>query len=362
MLCALTLLLSSNLILCGCIAANIKESNGSIRDHSGGRYYLILNAIGTIDSSRALAILRAVDFIERLENQSHLMIFRFKVILWMYPDGYSYLPAFAKRQLKAMDNLSTRYYSNDSLEDYNVGRNKKEIECVTAILESLLSEKFPQDSKAILVSISHDVKLNPLNNFQNLFKHIGRGGLSSSGHPTSGKYFHVKLMGKTRRMTSVSDWHDLMVAVLLIGDPAVKEWLLRVRNIYYRHAAGRLAATLFDPRPALLEATLQLRKTVRVGYFRSGEICMRILGSDSSRCKEKSLLEVECVSHDDSVNGVCAELLESQAWKMSMDPDLQEFPFPTDLTQIHQSSYDAPVRFLIGAKDLRPAPFCWQYK
>ena len=316
---------------------------------------IIINAVGDDIFSCTQAISNALAVL------SHRVFNGTSSILWTYEDAFRNLSEALKFQIKSMRNVRTRFYSNNSLQDYNIGRERKEKEFISPILESLLSDRFHKDAVAILIVVSQDVRFIPLKDISSMYHHVGKG-IKSHSSSDSLEYSMIKLLSKTRRMTSVSDWHDLMVAVLLIGDPAVKEWLLRVRNIYYRHAAGRLAATLFDPRPALLEATLQLRKTVRVGYFRSGEICMRILGSDSSRCKEKSLLEVECVSHDDSVNGVCAELLESQAWKMSMDPDLQEFPFPTDLTQIHQSSYDAPVRFLIGAKDLRPAPFCWQYK
>ena len=327
-----------------------------------GKFFIILNAIGSEDSgSRALAIVKAINFIGSLKKLLLLNLPNINIILWMYQDGFFYVPEFSKQQLQNMSAISTRFYSNHSLEDHNIGRNKKEVEFITAILESLLSETFSTDSKAVLLSISHEVKMTPSVNFLRIFKYIGKENLPNAS--SSLKQCHLKLLGKTKRMTSVSDWRDLMVVALFIGDPAVKEWLLRVKHVYYRHATDRLAATLFDPRPALLEATLQLRKTVRVGYFRSGEICARKSSTEASKCKEKSFLEVECVSHDKIANQVCTTLSEPHTWIHTIDKEFKQFPFPTkDMSRFHEPFDDGPIRFLLGAKNGKPAPFCWQNK
>ena len=356
----------SNKILQANPAFNPQQREESLISQRKGRYYIILNAVGTIESnSRSAAIIKALDFLESMRGQLLFPSLHINVILWMYRDGFFKLEENSKNHLQNMSAVSIRFYSNNSLEDYNIGRNKKEHEYITAILESLSSESFTVDSKAVLITFSQDVKMAPLKEFVNIFKQIGRDPSAAViGSSQSSELCQVKLLGKTKRMTSVSDWHDLMVAAFFIGDPAVKEWLLLVKHLFYRHAAGRLAATLFDPRPALLEASLQLRKTVRVGYFRSGEICAHKPGSDTSRCKEKALIEVECTGTDKVENHVCSSVTEPHSWKHTVSSELSSLEnrylmWGRDLIQ---SAEYGSLRLLMGAKNGKPAPFCWQNK
>jgi len=310
--------------------------------------------------------MRAAEFLESMNDKFLSKSFHVNVILWMYHDGYLMLPENTRKQIQNISTLSMRFYSNQSLDDYNIGRHKKDNEYVTAILESLLSESFPKDSKAILISTSHEMKLTPLKDFPNYFKQIRREESVSQSSSSSMEQYQVRLMGKTKRMTSVSDWHDLMIAALLIGDPAVQTWLKKVREMYYRHASGRLAATLFDPRPALLEASLQLRSSVRVGYFRSGEICVRKSAADASRCKDLALIELHCLDTDVATATTCLTVTIPIAWRQTVSRSWDSLSFKTGVEEsmwdksLHEAAEHGALRFLLGAGDNKPAPFCWE--
>ena len=320
---------------------------------------IIINAVGDDIFSCTQAISNALTVL------SHRVFNGTSSILWTYEDAFRNLSEALKFQIKSMRNVRTRFYSNNSLQDYNIGRERKEKEFISPILESLLSDRFHKDAVAILIVVSQDVRFIPLKDISSMYHHVGKG-IKSHSSSDSLEYSMIKLLSKTRRMTSVSDWHDLMVAVLLIGDPAVKEWLLRVRNIYYRHAAGRLAATLFDPRPALLEATLQLRETVRVGYFRSGEICVRKSGSASSRCKDWALMELHCLNVEAVSSSSCLTTTAPLGWRQTVSRTWDSLAFKFVVEEhmwnqsLHGAAEEGALRMLLGAAARKPAPFCWE--
>ena len=75
----------------------------------------------------------------------------------------------------------------------------------------------------------------------------------------------ITLMGKTKRFTTVSDWHDLMILAMNINKYTLN-WLKTVIDTFYHHAANREAFTLLDPRPAIWEANIQHRNNIKIMY------------------------------------------------------------------------------------------------
>jgi hypothetical protein len=92
------------------------------------------------------------------------------------------------------------------------------------------------------------------------------------------------LLGKCCSMSTISDWHDLMVMAFTVHTKTPQNshtlgpfstWLKTFRDAFHSHAnMHRQAFNLLDPRPALLEATLQtgLSDTLNVTYFSTGMI------------------------------------------------------------------------------------------
>ena len=328
-------------------------------------------------------------------------------VLFAYPAGMSMLQEFSSTRVSSA-NCTIVTYASTPLPDKAEFQRIQKIEHISAILESLnrsismsAVDQYSTNSTTSLsparriasLSFSSTTTFVPTKDFRRVFGLVGSGGgnvssTSKGGRGAGGQHQHqqhdVVLLGKVRRLTSVSDWHDLSVLVLSVT-PLTVRWLQLVHSVFRRHAADRCnlccalvrqsvmtfmgcttycttlllflvstfvlsvraisnfplranslpsreAFTLLDPRPAILEASLQLRATLRVGYFRRGEVCVPRArrqgaeggaGPEGGRCKQthgvKTLMELHCGSKDPTEQIACTVVDEPHAWKAGID-------------------------------------------
>lgn len=180
-----------------------------------------------------------------------------------------------------------KLYNSKPLIDRAVGRKENPVEKVTLILESFfivsnLQSKLNTSAATLnlppthVVSIAFQGKTVPVatSNFLNIFKRIqnGTSGMDTSHHSN---LHHLILLGKTRQMTSPSNWHDLLLVAWDASSLPARSWLTTFRDVFFHHATNRQAFTLLDPRPAMLEATLQ-HPEVNIGYFSKWDTCSLI--------------------------------------------------------------------------------------
>lgn len=179
------------------------------------------------------------------------------------------------------------------------------------------------------------------------------------------------LLDKTRELTSVSDWHDLMVVCftphLAVG------WFETMISIYRRHA-DRPVYSLLEPRAALIESTIRTRSKLHVGYFRPHDICVVPTEASSphhehgSICgdQSKSMLRINCGT-DVKRHSVpaCSIIHRPESWKKEMKHLTHDITQKVlhDMNQISKEFPKmeklAPFRFREAPTDDSLLDFCW---
>jgi hypothetical protein len=179
------------------------------------------------------------------------------------------------------------------------------------------------------------------------------------------------LFDKTRELTSVSDWHDLMV--VCFTPFSSRAWFETAISVYRAHA-DRSVYTLLEPRAALIEATIRTRGKLYVGHFRPHDMC--IVSNDASAphrehgslCSDhtKSLLRINCGT-DVNRHSVpaCSVLHRPDSWKKEMKHLTHDITLKV-LSDMNQISREFPKKEKLAPYRFREAPshdtlldFCW---
>eukprot|EP01041_Mallomonas_annulata_P012504 gene12504-26329_t len=354
---------------------------------------IVLNIIGSQLEDFTLSIANGLHFISETSKLDPQIFDGTLCHIYTRRGNFNNLNENTKLQLSKHPHCELFFYSNMSLPDNNMAYYRKKEEQVTPILESLsmtlsLSPpRVPESiTKAVFITVSNSTKITPTKEFLNIFTRIDSTATisSSSSSFSSGSnahIYHIMLLGKTRRMTSVSDWRDLGVIAMCLND-VTRQWLSVLRTTYFHHASNRPAFTLLDPRPAILEANTQLRGVVRVGHFRRGEVCAVKAkkregeGGGTTHCKAgRVLLEVGCSGGDVGHNHNCVSVDENQNWKHTFDRgiDSLEFKLRKDKSlwtspELLDAAEHGVLRFVMGREMGQgqgqgsggPAPFCWE--
>lgn len=93
--------------------------------------------------------------------------------------------------------------------------------------------------------------------------------LESSRRLRKEESFDLLLLSKTKGFTSVSDWHDLQIMAFKMNRRSLsglQRWLSVFHSTYMDYA-DRAAYNMLEPRPALVEATVQCKRTIRIRYW-----------------------------------------------------------------------------------------------
>ena len=187
----------------------------------------------------------------------------------------------------------------------------------------------------------------------------------------TGSQQDLVLFDKTRELTSVSDWHDLMVVCFNPFSSLV--WFETAISIYRTHA-DRPVYTLLEPRAALIESTIRTRSKLSVGYFRPHDMC--IVSTEASAphhehgsiCSDrtKSLLRINCGT-DVNRHSVpaCSVLHRPETWKKEMKHLTHDITLKV-LHDMNQISREFPKMEKLAPFRFREAPtsdtlldFCW---
>jgi len=109
--------------------------------------------------------------------------------------------------------------------------------------------------------------------------------------------YDILLLGKNKGFTSVSDWHDLQTIVFKVNKQSLsglRQWL-EVFGEAYRDYAHRAAYNMLEPRPALVEASLQTRTSLRVRYWSEQQIvAVKTLTSTTVAESDGAMLRLVC--------------------------------------------------------------------
>lgn len=282
-----------------------------------------------------------------------------------------------KESLSKIKTLTVRHYSPHvaPLPDVSIGKKVKTEERVSYVLDGLNSTMSSPGWGTILsLAFRKGSTPHPLPSFANFFNIKAKGEAAD-----------IVLLGKTRRLTSVSDWHDLQVLVVR-NKESTRKWLSTFQEQYLHHAQGRAAFALLEPRPALLESLVRLRATLSPTFFSKGQICRQHTVSGGAAMFEgqptsldhclqhASFLSIECADVGqvgDSGGGSlspCHVLDEPQAWRARIDRNVvstyeQRSPFiKADKwsSHLHEGIWAGSLRFIHPHDDKTPRKFCWE--
>jgi hypothetical protein len=187
----------------------------------------------------------------------------------------------------------------------------------------------------------------------------------------TGSQQDLVLLDKTRELTSVSDWHDLMV--VCFSPFSSRAWFETAISVYRTHA-DRPVYTLLEPRAALIESTIRSRPKLTVGYFRPHDIC--VVSTEASAphhehgsiCSDhtKSLLRINCGT-DVNRHSVpaCSVLHRPETWKKEMKHLTHDITLKV-LHDMNQITREFPKMEKLAPYRFREAPtsdtlldFCW---
>lgn len=191
---------------------------------------------------------------------------------------FSYSSHFSSSKIIFNFQVNVIKYPNEeaNIEDLSIGRHHKLHEHVTDII---FSWDQVANTSSICLSISFASSSIPV--ATSAFLKIFSSNL---------KVHDVVLLGKTKKLTSVSDWHDISIAAFNTQSKGFQQWYASFKQIYYHHASdNRKSYSLLDPRPALLEANARHSSKVNIGYFKSYEVCSTTNAFESSFTVEEKL-------------------------------------------------------------------------
>lgn len=299
--------------------------------------------------------------------------------MFVRQDAYGSLSADMHSTIKKLE-LEVKFYKSKPLADRNIGRPVKITEFVSYILESLF---VTAQTGSDIVALSFTDRSIPMltNNSHHAISFMESFGIQ------------VLLLGKNRRMSSVSDWHDLQIMALRTSNSSVIEWL-DIVNSTYMHHADRPAYTMLEPRPALMEAKTQLLGHVLVDYFPDMQVCAvewisgehthqhahdfepfpdpRYMHSHhlehfhDRRCEgDTNMFEIMCGTGHEFEDHVCAITGDPIGWKAGVGGPTKHL-FQKLGLQVHELSTKLPngmdkgsLRYRLAKDKKNPAGFCW---
>jgi hypothetical protein len=273
-------------------------------------------------------------------------------------------------------NIKVEYSDRNTIPDHsNLGTPEPYQERVSQILYAVNHTcnlpQYASNSNILFVSFHAQSHPVPSSTFSHIFDKI-----SST---TSG----VMLLEKTKRLNSVSDWHDLMVLGIVPGSKGALEFV-RVLITVYMHHADRPVFPLFSPRGAIMEATRRNSKLMTVDYFSRKEVCVKEWtknshgksplvkdfhghGEHTSFCRGKETpLEISCGDGSDYLSHICSTIHIPHGWMNSINHlDLNSLSgkFMTNPKQLVEGmcgrQAHGTMRYRLTKHEDMLADFCW---
>ena len=285
------------------------------------------------------------------------------------------LKASVIADLERLSGEKISHFLHPPYPDNRVGLHTTQYEHVSEIGEAIKDALHRHHSATgSLLSLAFSATSYPvyLNRFPDIFNYV-------SGHK-NGK--QIGLLGKTSELTSLSDWHDLMVFLMSLDASVVSSttaWLDSFLSIYQRHAMRQIFS-VFEPRPALLEATLRHRHSVSVGHFPPSSLCVEKWvkdapekythfsrhGGHSSFCGDNETLlanlQIHCGDGSNYTDHTCATVHVPQGWRKDVRPLVGNIDIrfgnledrKKDFSELEEAS-----RYRYAVKPDEPLDFCW---
>jgi hypothetical protein len=161
------------------------------------------------------------------------------------------------------------YNATPPLEDHRIGKPVRDTEHVTKILSaweymSGVHDDETDNSRGMVISLSflHGSIPVATSAFGKLIDIIA--------HNRGTDLF---FLSKVKKLTSISDWHDISIAAFLRTSENFRKWMKSFKEIYMYYASNRVTFSMLEPRPAILEA-LATQERITVEYFTSkDDVC-----------------------------------------------------------------------------------------
>ena len=193
---------------------------------------------------------------------------------------------------------------------HRIGLLDPVVDYASCLLESLsvIASQRP-NSAVISLTISRDWQILPSHNFSAIFRRFSSGGNEN-----------LLLLEKNRRLTSVSNWRDLLL-VGMFSSPAVRSWLTTVDSLYFNHT-NRTAFTLLDTRPALIEACQRHRASLRVGYLNHIHVCVEQSTLKHKHCSPINYMRIICRVEGGNKDNLCVTVNDPVLWHQRLNRKL----------------------------------------
>ena len=352
------------LIICLLVIIIVVDSNPT--------HHVVFNAL---DVNSLTSVVAFADAISESDKTIKLSLFTDK-------SSHDVASDDLKKQLSKL--FQIKYYTVQSLINKNVGRPFHEEEKVTRIIESINhtitinNHNNANDGELIVfISLSSSTKFIYGPSFTNIFLKFDTNHTANKADRKALFKSHeqgaILLLGKNRRVTSVSDWHDLMLFGINTANQHAIEWFKTMKETYYFHA-DREEYTLLDPRPAILEASIQHRHNISIGYLTRKHVGLLSSQKDDKNVNENHLdathnhleqvyIQLECMEHKSS----CGIVEEPIHWKSSISKNI-----PSDYKSKHHnkdisdpkhmfaSMWDGVIKFRNAPAPDTPRSYCWE--
>lgn len=268
------------------------------------------------------------------------------------------------------------YSIQDALPNYNIAQTSIE-ERVTLILHSLNHSIHSMDiggwwngnDKNVLVNFafSEHNYMEPTSHVMKLFDK-----LTSVGSKSAHTHNHVQLFEKNKKLTSQSDWHDLML-VSVLNTVESKMWIEKLYSLYLKYA-NRKAYNLLPPRATILEAQTQLVHKVKISYFGPSLICVKksdtshklkadYHGGHTSYCHEdEAAVAVELVCNGPTEHDIhsCSTVHLPRGWQSLLKQlDMKSLNRFGDYSTFASQYEEGLFRYRLTPHDDKPMEYCW---
>ena len=248
----------------------------------------------------------AIDFLDSLSNEQ---LQETRILLYVNDE----ISEIDKTKFNKYGTLISNGY-HQPLQNFNIGMKNPPPEYVTSIINGIdeVLKSSPSEERLTSIAIHESSTTKPLESFQHIFT------LTDD----------VLLLDKTRKLNSLSDWHDLRVLGLSLADNSKAIlWFQSFRDVYLHHA-DREAFNLLYPRPALLEASIRHRNDISINYLTTKNIHVEHEHHESNSTMKFSnyhYLSMKCYRPIDGshLGHACLEIDESKSWIKHFSRDIR---------------------------------------
>ena len=289
-------------------------------------------------------------------------------------------------------------HSISSIKDTRIGTFRPAIEHVSEtlyVLKSNLlnittSSSSNSNHRLLFLTYSDSTGIFPTNVFYQVWHSRYYSSSSSSSSSTDSHshshLFNILLFGKNKRLTSVSDWHDLQLIAFHITPSTIKHIHSWINVLYktYNEYANRQAYNMLEPRPAMIESNLQHKNILNIKYWSS----MFIQVGNSNvpiGVKDTVMFHLNCHIYQDEMKkyrfgdslesldmDICMNIFYIPRWRSKIDVNTGVLSVLLGIRRKGLSAglpwgiFEGALRYRLSSTNpnnipqVKIAPYCWQ--